>query len=91
MTDEPTLVNEETEVLQEDTTFDVFLSHEREALKSAGKAFESLIPSGVREHGETAIREMFEGYRVLFNSAIDDLISQAERVKFIEKSEDKES
>lgn len=75
-------------VEEKDTAFDVFLDHEREALKSAGKAFESLIPSGIREHGEKALREMFEGYRVLFNSAIDDLIAQVERAKIQEKKEE---
>jgi len=91
MSKTPVYEAEETEVVEKDTAFDVFLNHEREALKSAGKAFESLIPTGVRNHGETAIREMFEGYRVLFNSAIDDLISQAERVKFNEKSDETDS
>jgi len=85
MSEAPIYDTGETDVVEKDTTFDVFLAHEREAIKSAGKAFESLIPTGVREHGEKAIREMFEGYRVLFNSAIDDLITQAERVKLDEK------
>jgi hypothetical protein len=79
----------EEEVVVEPTPFDEFVEHERKALKEFGKAFATLVPEGVREHGETAVKEMVEGYRQLFNSTLDDLVKVIERAKFEEKHPEK--
>lgn len=77
-----------------ETAFDAFVQHQRRAIQSTGKAFESLIPNGVREHGQKAVEEALEGYRVLFNSALDDVLkmvrsTQDEVDKFAGRVEDR--
>lgn len=69
------------QVEKDPTAFDHFIEHQRNAMTAAGKALESLIPQGVREHGRTAVRETLEGYRGLFNSAIDELIDTVKDVQ----------
>ncbi len=64
-----------------ETPFEAFVEHQRKAIMEAFKAFESLLPVAVREHGEAALKEMFEGYRNLFNSAIDELVDTIEKAK----------
>ncbi len=64
-----------------ESPFDAFVEHQRKAIMEAFKAFESLLPVAVREHGETALKEMFEGYRTLFNSAIDELVKTIDKAK----------
>jgi hypothetical protein len=61
------------------TSLDLFIEHQRQALLAAGKAFESMIPEGVREHGSKAVEEMIEGYRVVFNSAIDEVLENVNK------------
>lgn len=72
------------EVVEEkpDTSFDVFLKHQRKAIMEAAKALEEMIPEGVREHSRNAFKEVVEGYRKLFNSAMDEIIDTFEKVKF---------
>jgi len=66
----------EAPLLEEEkkSPFAVFIDHQREAINNAGKAFESLLPEGVREHGGKAVEEMLEGYRGLFNDVLDNVI-----------------
>lgn len=71
----------------EDTPFDEFIDHQRKAAMEAGKALESLIPEGFRDHGEIAVKEAVEGYRRLFNSVIDQVVSAIEKVKLEEAAE----
>lgn len=66
---------------REETPFDVFLNHQRSAVTNAGKALQSLVPTGLRDHGSKAVEEMLEGYRVLFNSAIDDVLENVRTTK----------
>jgi hypothetical protein len=61
--------------------FEVFIDHQRKALSEAEKALESLLPEGFREHAESAIKEVIEGYRRLFNAGIDQIISAVQRAK----------
>jgi hypothetical protein len=68
----------EEAVLEEQTSLDVFMQHQKKAATSARKALISLIPKGVKEHGQNAVEEMLEGYRQLFNDVVDDVL---ERVK----------
>jgi len=70
------------EALAEPTPFDEFVDHEKKALQELGKAFAAVIPEGVREHGESAVKEVVEGYRGLFNATLDDVIQRIERAKF---------
>lgn len=74
---------DELEAVEENATtaLNAFLEHERAAIDSASKAFESLIPDGVRVHGKKAVEEMIEGYRVLFNTAVDEVIERVEKIK----------
>lgn len=65
----------------EDTAFDAFIEHQKNALQAAGKAFQALIPEGVKKHGETAVKESLEGYRQLFNSALDEVVTLVQKAK----------
>ncbi len=80
---------------KEQTTFDVFVEHQKHALESAGKALTSLIPDGVKEHGRKAVEEMIEGYRVVFNTVMDDVLDRVHTTKedvnqLVDKMEGKE-
>lgn len=68
-----------------DTPFSLFVEHQKKAISEASKAFASLLPEGVREHGETALKEMVEGYRALFNSTLDEVVKTIEKAKLEEK------
>jgi hypothetical protein len=81
----PVVETPEKEIPAEPTPFDDFVEHERKALQEFGKAFAALLPEGLREHGETAVREMVEGYRQLFNATLDDVVKLVERAKIEEK------
>jgi hypothetical protein len=76
-------VEEVTE--QAGSPFEQFVEYQRKAVEEATKAFSALVPDGVREHGEKAVREMVEGYRTLFNSTVDDLIKRLENVRMDDK------
>lgn len=78
---------EEVQDRFEDTPFDEFLDHQRKAATEVGMALESLIPEGFREHGEAAVKEAVEGYRRLFNTIIDEVVSSIEKVKLAETAE----
>jgi hypothetical protein len=68
-----------------ETPFSQFVEHQKKAINEAGKALTSLLPEGVREHGETALKEMVDGYRALFNSTLDEVVKTIENVKLEEK------
>ncbi|MCC6616252.1 MAG: hypothetical protein IT320_22460 [Anaerolineae bacterium] len=69
-----------------DTAFDLFVDHQRKAFTEVSKAFNAMLPEGVKEHGEKAVEEVIEGYRNLFNSALDDLIETLEKARLEKKS-----
>lgn len=75
----------------ENTPLDVFIDHQKKAAVAAGKALQGLIPTAVRENGKTAFKEMVEGYRQLFNAAMDDVIETIERIKPESKNNDENS
>jgi hypothetical protein len=92
MAKRPTLLGTpESEVQAEPTPFDEFVEHERKAVQEFGKAFAALLPEGLREHGETAVKEMVEGYRRLFNATLDDVVQRVEKAKLDEKEPDKKN
>jgi hypothetical protein len=74
------LAASENGVPAEPTAFDDFVEHEKKALQEFGKAFASLLPEGLREHGDAAVKEMLEGYRRLFNATLDDIVKLVERL-----------
>lgn len=75
----------EIETVETEKFFDEFVDHQKKAITEATKAVESLIPQGFKKHGEAALKEMAEGYRALFNSAIDEIVAAIERVKIDDK------
>jgi len=60
---------------------DQFVDHQRKAFVEVSKAFGALLPKELREHGQSAVREMLEGYRTLFNATLDDLIKTLEKAR----------
>ena len=85
------LEKHEVEVAVEPTPFDEFVEHEKKAVQEFGKAFVAILPEGVREHGETAVTEMVEGYRRLFNATLDDVVRLIEKTRLEEKQLDKKT
>jgi hypothetical protein len=81
----------EKEVPAEPTPFDDFVDHEKKAMQEFGKAFAALLPEGLREHGDTAVKEMVEGYRRLFNATLDDLVKLIEKAKLEDKQPHKKT
>jgi hypothetical protein len=71
----------EEAVLEEQNSLDVFMEHQKKAAVSARKALFSLIPKGVKEHGQNAVEEMLEGYRELFNDVVDDVLERVKTTK----------
>ncbi len=65
----------------EETAFDLFIEHQRKAITEAGKAMSTLLPEEFKEHGQTAFKEVIEGYRKLFNATIDEIIAAMEKAK----------
>lgn len=62
--------------------FEAFVEHQRKAFVEAGRAIENLIPVASRKHGRSAFKEFVEGYRTLFNTALDEVVEAIEKVKF---------
>ncbi|MCA9905263.1 MAG: hypothetical protein KC547_15510 [Anaerolineae bacterium] len=81
-------VAERVETIEEkvDSAFDMFVEHQRKAFTEVSHAFNALLPEGVKEHGEKAVEEVIEGYRNLFNSALDDLIETLEKARLEKKA-----
>lgn len=85
------LESHDPEVPAQPTPFDEFVEHEKKAVQEFGKAFATLLPEGLREHGDAAVKEMVEGYRRLFNATLDDVVKMVEKAKFEEKRPDKKT
>ncbi len=79
----------EKEVPVTPTHFDEFVEHEKKAAQEFGKAFATLLPEGLREHGDLAVKEMIEGYRRLFNATLDDVVKLVEKAKLTDEHPDK--
>jgi hypothetical protein len=78
------------DVEKDPTLIREFFDHQRKAAESAGKALESIIPTGVRENGSTAFKEMVEGYRQLLNGMLDRVVDNVERFKVDKKEKEDE-
>jgi len=77
-------VEEKVEEVVEATdknVFETFFDHQRTAANEFGKMLEELIPTAIKEHGQNAVKEMLEGYRKLFNGAIDNVVDVIEKVR----------
>ncbi len=76
---------EVVEAVEEGTTdknvFETFFDHQRTAATEFGKMLEELIPTAIKDHGQSAVKEMLEGYRKLFNGAIDNVVDTIEKVR----------
>lgn len=71
----------ETDETAPRSPFESFLYHQRRALEETGKALESLLPEGFREHGAQATKEFTRGLRVLMDAAVDEVKKAAEKVR----------
>lgn len=71
-------MNEETSETPE-APFEAFIYHQRRALEETGKALESLLPPGFKEHTSEAGREFAKGFKVLIDAAIDELRKVSEK------------
>jgi hypothetical protein len=71
----------ETEEAAPRGPFEAFLFHQRRALEETGKALESLLPEGFREHGAQATKEFTKGLRVLMEAAVEEVKKAAEKVR----------
>ena len=55
-----------------------FIFHQRRGLEEFGRAMESLLPPGFREHTHAAGNEFATGFRVLIDAAIDEIKKASE-------------
>jgi hypothetical protein len=55
------------------TPVEQFVDHQRKAIEETGKALESLLPEGFREHGKAAGKEFFKGVKVLVDAAANEV------------------
>lgn len=67
------MTDQNTAEAKDKNAFETFLEHQRQAISEASKALISLIPADFKDHGQTAIKEMIEGYRKLFNATFDEI------------------
>jgi len=74
-------VDKAVETIKEETVLDEFMAHQRRALEETGKALRALIPKAVEQHGKAAYKEAVEGYRMLVNSLVDEVIEAIEKIK----------
>lgn len=72
--------HEHEETNEEQTNpFETFIYHQRRALEETGKALESLLPPGFKEHSTEAGREFAKGFKILIDAAIDELRKVSEK------------
>ncbi len=60
------------------TPLEQFIFHQRRGLEEFGKAMESLLPPGFKEHTQAAGSEFASGFRVLIDAAIDEIKKASE-------------
>lgn len=61
-----------------ETPLEQFIFHQRRGLEEFGKAMESLLPPGFKEHTQKAGSEFATGFRVLIDAAIDEIKKASE-------------
>lgn len=60
---------------------DIFVDHEREALREASKAVEALLPEKFWTHGRKAIEEFASGVQVLADAVIAELEKVSKQIE----------
>ena len=60
------------------TPLEQFIFHQRRGLEEFGKAMDSLLPPGFKEHTQAAGSEFATGFRVLIDAAIDEIKKASE-------------
>lgn len=60
------------------TPLEQFIFHQRRGLEEFGKAMESILPPGFKEHTQAAGNEFATGFRVLIDAAIDEIKKASE-------------
>ncbi len=78
MSEEMNPLPEEPAQDEEQTPLEQFIFHQRRGLEEFGKAMESLLPPGFREHTQAAGNEFATGFRVLIDAAIDEIKKASE-------------
>ena len=68
----------DSEVDPESTPLEQFIFHQRRGLEEFGKAMDSLLPPGFKEHTQAAGSEFATGFRVLIDAAIDEIKKASE-------------
>lgn len=61
----------------EGTPFEQFVKHQRRALEETGKAIDTLLPPGFKEHSAEAGRQFVQGFKVLVDATIAELEKQS--------------
>ncbi len=69
---------EQPESADAQTPLEQFIFHQRRGLEEFGKAMESLLPPGFKEHTQAAGSEFATGFRVLIDAAIDEIKKASE-------------
>ena len=69
---------EQPESADAQTPLEQFILHQRRGLEEFGKAMESLLPPGFKEHTQAAGSEFATGFRVLIDAAIDEIKKASE-------------
>ena len=69
---------EQPEGEEPQTPLEQFIFHQRRGLEEFGKAMESLLPPGFKEHTQAAGSEFASGFRVLIDAAIDEIKKASE-------------
>ena len=71
----------DTETTSQEGRFEAFMAHQRRACVALGEAIEAALPPAFVEHGERAINESMQGFRVLLDAL-------RERVSFSEQNDE---
>jgi hypothetical protein len=66
-TDETTNENVEGNPLEQ------FIQHQRRAVEETGKALETFLPPGFKDHSSEAGRQFVQGFKVLVDAAIKEM------------------
>lgn len=57
----------------EGTPLEQFVQHQRRALEETGKAIETFLPPGFKEHSSEAGRHFVQGFKILVDAAIQEM------------------
>ncbi len=78
MSEEQQPLEDEPAEAEEQSPLEQFIFHQRRGLEEFGKAMESLLPPGFKEHTQAAGNEFASGFRILIDAAIDEIKKASE-------------